>query len=246
MEAERKASSSWGWQKLNTMQSCSLYTRDHMKDLRRYLMVKYIQYLVLPSSNLTVSLLGALGSLYAAVILSSPHISRKSTTMFISHIVKADGMCLLRFLLELLRHAGCMWGGSFVTGLLHNFQTLNIHVSCLLLSFISLEAFLITLFPAESQHIRTVKHAKLTCKLVWLAVLIECLIFQAEFLRDSILSSGWNLELLQYCLRAASLLRAFAYSLGLFLRILNVWFYYKIFFNRAEGRSLSRKKHHAS
>ncbi|XP_025065512.1 P2Y purinoceptor 2-like [Alligator sinensis] len=211
--------------------------RDHMRDLRRYLVLKYIQYLVLPSSNTLLTLLGLLGSLYTTLILKSPNISYKCTVVFISHLAKADSLVFVSMVSKRIVQTfdAQILPATFTTTLLQNFLTANTHISYMLLSCVACEALLITLFPAESRHIRTVKHARQTSNIIWSLVIAECIIFQmAGFQEADIASFGINsryIWLFHFSYMAASLLRSLTSFIGLSLRIINVYIYYKIFFN---------------
>ncbi|NXE52912.1 CXCR3 protein, partial [Casuarius casuarius] len=208
-----------------------------MKDLRRYLVLKYIQYLVLSSSNAVSTFLGLLGSLYTIILLQSAKVSSKSTTVLISSIAKADilvSVCLVSDMIIWTFDVRIL-STAFTSALLQNLLTANAHISCLLLSCIAFEAYLITFFPMESRHIRTVKNAKLTSRIVWILITAECVIFQMEdFLKANSVSAhiSSNCTLLfDFSGRLAALLRSLSYFLGIFLRIVNVYFYYKIFFS---------------
>ncbi|KFP32224.1 P2Y purinoceptor 6, partial [Colius striatus] len=208
-----------------------------MKDLRRYLVLKYIQYLVLSSSTAVSTLLGLLGSLYATVILQSANVSSKSTAVLISSLAKADILVAISVVSEVLLWTFGVSSSStaLASALLQNLLTANTHGSCLLLSCVAFEAYLITFFPAQSRHFRTVRNARLTCRLLWTLVTAEC----ALFLLDDLLGAsgapaptqGLCAVLLGVSSAAAALLRALAYFLGILLRIVNVYIYYKIFFS---------------
>ncbi|XP_074133259.1 lysophosphatidic acid receptor 6-like [Sminthopsis crassicaudata] len=211
--------------------------RDHMKDLRRYLVFKYIQYLILPSPNAIISLLGLCASLYVILLLMSPNISRKSTVVFIHNVAQADilvGFSMFAMIQDTSHgeRSSC----SFQTSLWQNFQTANAHVSSLLLSCVSLEAFLITFFAAETRHLRTIRYAKVASKFIWISVIAECVVYQLECLKDlnvtSLGVSKHTLVLLNFCNTVAMLLKLLIYPIGLLLRIINVYLFYKIFFSR--------------
>ncbi|NXD37555.1 GP183 protein, partial [Copsychus sechellarum] len=198
-----------------------------MKDLRRYLALKYIQYLVLSSSNAVSTFLGLLGSAYTMILLQSARVSSKSTAVLISSLAQADILVLLSLVL-----------GSFGAGgssLARVLLMANAHLSCVLLSCVALEAYLITFLPSESRPHRTVSNARLLCRGIWLLVAAECALFLLhEHLRVGAASapscSALGL-LLQLSSTARALLQSLSYILGILLRILNVYIYYKIFFS---------------
>ncbi|XP_027649952.1 P2Y purinoceptor 6-like [Falco peregrinus] len=221
--------------------------RDHMKDLRRYLVLKYIQYLVLSSSNAISSFLGLLGSLYAIIILQSAKVSSKATVVLISSLAKADILVAISVVSEMVTWTFDVSTSptAFTSVLLQNLLTANTHVSCLLLSCVAFEAYLITFFPTESRHLRTVKNARLTSRIIWTLVTAECALFQM----DGLLKAGSTsaptrspcVLLLHFFSAAAALLRSLSYFLGILLRIVNVYFYYKIFFSMSNRSMLKTK-----
>ncbi|XP_074061489.1 lysophosphatidic acid receptor 4-like [Macrotis lagotis] len=209
-----------------------------MKDLRRYLVFKYIQYLVLPYPHVIISLLGLLASLYVILLLMSSNISRKSTVVFIHNVAKADILVVVSgFAVLQDAFQGESSTCPFQMTLWQNFQTANVHVSSLLLSCVSLEAFLITFLPIETRHIRTVRHARMASKFIWIFIIVECIVYQLASLKDlnttSLGTPKHTLVLLNFCNGTAALLKSFIYPIGLLLRIINVYLFYKIFFNRS-------------
>ncbi|NXF11789.1 LPAR4 protein, partial [Smithornis capensis] len=204
-----------------------------MKDLRRYLALKYIQYLVLSSSNTVSTVLGLLGSVYTLITLQSARVSSKSTAVFISSLAKADLLVFLGLVLEV-----CVWsfgaGACSMAAVVRSLLTANAHISGVLLSCVALEAYLITFFPAESRLLRTVRNARVTSWLVWTLVAAECGLFLAD---DALRAGGAPVPthgpwaLLALLPVAVALLRSLSYLLGILLRIFNVYIYYKIFFS---------------
>ncbi|KAM6253651.1 uncharacterized protein LJ264_008528 [Porphyrio hochstetteri] len=221
--------------------------RDHMKDLRRYLVLKYIQYLVLSSSTAVSTLLGLLGSLYTMIILQSAKVSSKSTAVLISSLAKADILVSISIVSEMV-----LWtfdvhisSTAFTSALLQNLLAANTHISCLLLSCVAFEAYLITFFPTESRHFRTVRNARLTSRIIWILVTAECVLLQMDdVLKASSTSAPTSspcVLLLHFCGTAAALLRSLSYLLGILLRIINVYIYYKIFFSMSNRSTLKTK-----
>ncbi|KAF4802221.1 C-X-C chemokine receptor type 5-like isoform X1 [Turdus rufiventris] len=214
--------------------------RDHMKDLRRYLALKYIQYLVLSSSNAVSTLLGLLGSAYTMILLHSAKVSSKSTTVLISSLAQADILVLLSLLSELL-----LGGFGAAPSLARMLLMANAQVSCVLLSCVALEAYLITFLPAQSRPYRTVRKARLLCRGIWALVAAECALFLLDELLNansaSAPSSGTLGLLFQLSSTATALLRSLSYILGILLRIVNVYIYYKIFFSMTPRSRLKSK-----
>lgn len=210
--------------------------RDHMKDLRRYLALKYIQYLVLSSSNAVSTLLGLLGSVYTMILLQSAKVSSKSTAVLISSLAQADILVFLSLVSDVVSGSfGVSPAGSALARIL---LTANTHVSCVLLSCVAFEAYLITFLPLESRPLRTVRNARLMSRVIWTLVAAECGLFlMDEHLRASS-SSGL---LFQLSSMATALLRSLSYILGILLRIINVYIYYKIFFSMSPRSRLKSK-----
>ncbi|KFQ39344.1 hypothetical protein N332_14809, partial [Mesitornis unicolor] len=207
-----------------------------MKDLRRYLVLKYIQYLVLSSSNAISTFLGLLGSLYTIIILQSAKVSSKSTVVLISSLAKADILVFISIVSDMVIRTFdvSISSTAFTSALLQNLLTANIHISCLLLSCVAFEAYLITFYPTESRHSRTVKNARLTSRIIWILVTAECALLQNDDLLKATSASASTRSphvLLFHLSTAAALLRSLSYFLGILLRIVNVYFYYKIFFS---------------
>ncbi|KFR09417.1 hypothetical protein N306_01775, partial [Opisthocomus hoazin] len=204
-----------------------------MKDLRRYLVLKYIQYLVLSSSNAVSTFLGLLGSLYTTIILQSANVSAKSTAVLISSLAKADILVVLEMVTWTF--GDLISSTAFTPALLQNLLTANTHISCLLLSCVAFEAYLITFFPTESRHLRTVRNARLTSRIIWVLVTAECTLLQMDDLLKA--SSTYAPNRSPYVLwfhfssTVTVLLRSLSYFLGILLRIVNVYIYYKIFFS---------------
>ncbi|XP_049984932.1 P2Y purinoceptor 6-like [Alexandromys fortis] len=221
---------------MNPAQLHILIHRDHMKDLRRYLVFKYIQYLVLPSPNAIMTLLGLLASLYVMLILTFPSVSRKSTVVFISNIAQADilvGCNIFSTITAGVTNSDTSLA-SFQSALRQNFQIANVHASSLLLSCVSLEAFLITFLPVETRHIRNVRCARVASKIIWAAVIIECFLYQLECIKGfnvSYLGIHRQAQLLvNFCYDTTALLKLLVYPTGVLLRIFNVYLFYKIYF----------------
>uniref|UniRef100_A0A663MTZ2 G-protein coupled receptors family 1 profile domain-containing protein n=1 Tax=Athene cunicularia TaxID=194338 RepID=A0A663MTZ2_ATHCN len=215
-----------------------------MKDLRRYLVLKYIQYLVLSSSNAVSTFLGLLGSSYAIIILQSAKVSSKSTAVLISSLAKADILVCITVVSAMVLWAfdARVSPPALAPALLQNLLTANAHVSCLLLSCVACEAYLITFFPTESRHLRTVRNARLTSRIIWMLVTAECALFQTD---DLLKATGTSAPTRSPCAllshfssTASALLRSLSYFLGIILRIVNVYIYYKIFFRSRDNVSL--------
>ncbi|XP_078066520.1 uncharacterized protein LOC144492389 [Mustelus asterias] len=240
-------------QKVRTTQSKTPQHTDYLPVLKRYLVVKYIQYMILPSANIVVLAAGAFGTLQVSVLFLSQAVSRKSTAVFISHLAAADALLVPAILVEVCRQVFDVKFASddFIQDLIRNFLTMNGYVSSLILSCISLEAFLITQFPMQSRHMRTVRYARRTSMLVWVAVLTVCMILQAECAAScDIAAPGFEKTplsgLFQYCLLIAPVVRVLFDNLVVCFRLINGFFYYKVYIARSYSRHFSNRIGHPS
>lgn len=149
--------------------------------MRRFLLLKYIQILLLPLANELLLAVGALASLYTLLLLSSPRFSRKASTVLLGQLAWADGLLLLRWSLglesglglgDVALSLGCDAEAAprLVRGLLLEAHHL---ASLLLLSCMSLEALLVSRWAAESRHVRTAQRARLACTLIWTGVALQ-------------------------------------------------------------------------
>ncbi|NXY55122.1 LPAR6 protein, partial [Callaeas wilsoni] len=200
-----------------------------MKDLRRYLALKYIQYLVLSSSNVVSTLLGLLGSAYTMVLLQSAKVSSKSTAVLISSLAQADILVFLSLVSDVV--LGSFGASPTALALARILLTANTHVSCVLLSCVAFEAYLITFLPSESRPLRTVRNARLISRGIWTLVAAECALFLMD---DHLRASGASAPSsgpLGLLFQLSALLWSLSYILGILLRIINVYIYYKIFFS---------------
>ncbi|NXD01186.1 LPAR6 protein, partial [Certhia familiaris] len=206
-----------------------------MKDLRRYLALKYIQYLVLSSSNAVSTLLGLLGSVYTMILLQSAKVSSKSTAVLISSLAQADILVFLSLVSDVVLGTFGVGFSPAASALSRILLMANTHVSCVLLSCVAFEAYLITFLPSESRSLRTVRNARQISRVIWMLVAAECALFLVDdHLRASSASapSHGPLGLLfQLPSVASALLGSLSYILGILLRIINVYIYYKIFFS---------------
>ncbi|XP_060688181.1 P2Y purinoceptor 2-like [Hemiscyllium ocellatum] len=235
-------------QKVTSVQSKDPQHTDYLHVLKRYLVVKYIQYMILPSTNIVVLVAGAIGTLHVSVLLLSQTVSKKSTAVFISHLAAADAVLVPAILLEMCHQVVDIKFApdGFIRGLIHNLLVMNINVSSLMLSCISLEAFLITQFPVQSRYIRTVRQAKRTSMLVWITVLIECVISQTEYIAAAESEELCLSPLFQYFLLIAPAVRGLFDNLLICFRFMNVFFYYKVYTTKSYSRHLSTRTGHCS
>ncbi|XP_061582352.1 uncharacterized protein LOC133447645 [Cololabis saira] len=165
--------------------------------LRRFLLLKLITVLLLPHGAAPPLLVGCTFSLWALLLLRSPHISTKPSTVLLAQLALADSLVLLRWLLQLgmaldqlmkrrmgreadsshARREGSVWCRDTASILCQ--QLLDAHqlISLLLLGLLGLEAMLVQRWPLQTRRIRTSHWTRLSCNLVWILVLLE-LVFQ--------------------------------------------------------------------
>lgn len=170
--------------------------------LRRFLLLKLAAVLLLPHSAGLPLLVACVFSLRVLSLLRSPHVSTKPSTVLLGHLAFADILVLLRWMLQLgwtlaewTETAGyefmgpineSAWWGDAVSILCQ--QLLDAHhlVSLLLLGLLGLESTLVSHWPQQTRRFRTSRWAQLSCRLVWVSVLLE-------------LAVSLNSKLLQEC-----------------------------------------------
>lgn len=208
---------------------------DPRGGLKRYLLLKYLQVLVLPGGNEVLATVGALASLYTAMLLCSPRVSRKASTVLLGQLAWTDALVGARWGLRALGWAVEDLGtlSKLRSGLLVSHQ----HASLLFLSCLSLEALLVTWRPVESRSLRTVHGARLARTLVWTAVVAELLVLQTAGHGQDLHPQGALLGLvLQGCLLIAPSLCVFSHCLRGALWLANAWVYYRLFYYPPQRR----------
>ncbi|XP_034546405.1 uncharacterized protein LOC117817750 [Notolabrus celidotus] len=164
--------------------------------LRRFLLLKLVTVLLFQGfqgAQLPL-LVSCAYSLQALLLLRSPHISIKPSTVLLGQLALADGLVLLSWTLQL--GANLNWwmeeaGFEIQTGLMKEGasawrreavstfceQLLDAHhlASLLLLGLVGLEATLVSRWPQQTRRFRTSHWAQLSCRLVWILVLTELL-----------------------------------------------------------------------
>ncbi|KAG5263679.1 hypothetical protein AALO_G00267440 [Alosa alosa] len=225
--------------------------------LRRFLLLKYIQTLLLPLGNELLLAVGALASLYTLLLLSSPHVSRKASVVLLGQLARADGLLLLRWGLglefglglgDMKLSLGCDGQATpwIVRGLLLEAHHL---ASLLLLSCVSLEALLVSHWAAESRHVRTAHHAGLVCTLIWTGVALQLGLqivgccsrdsnLEADEGSKSDMDGGLIRCFLQICATLAPLSHVLMQGLQALLWVANTWVLYKVFYRKTQkGKS---------
>jgi len=208
--------------------------------LRSFLLLKVVTVMLFPHGAVLHLLVGCMFSLRAILLLRSPHISTKPSTVFLAQLALTDGLVLLQW--AILLGATLIWGTERKTGCEEREfcwrdtvsavcqQLLDAHhlASLLLLGLLGLEAMLVSRWPLQTRRFRTSHWAQLTCRLVWILVLLEfvtLLHFKLlqDFRQHTYLST---LPTLSVCLR-----RMFW--------LMDSWLHYAVFINKPQRKKSS-------
>lgn len=172
--------------------------------LRRFLLLKLMTALLLPHRAGLPLFVCCLFSLRALLLLRSPNISTKPSTVLLGHLALTDSLVLLHWSLQLGATLVC-WlqaGREVEMGLMTETgsvqwkeavsvlcqQLLDAHdLACLLLlGLLGLEATLVSRWPQQSRRFRTSHWAQLSCSLVWILVLLELVLsLNSKLLQNS-------------------------------------------------------------
>uniref|UniRef100_A0AAY4E7X6 Uncharacterized protein n=1 Tax=Denticeps clupeoides TaxID=299321 RepID=A0AAY4E7X6_9TELE len=216
-------------------QSKSLGRLDPRSALRWFLLVKYIQVLLLPGTNELLLAMGAAASLHTLMLLSSPGTSRKVSTVLLGQLAWADGLLLLRWALGLL-----LGQLNVLVGLQQDLLEAHHNCSLLLLSCLSLEALLVAWWPVPSRRLRTAHHARLACTLIWTAVVWRLVVGQLALNlttpHDS-RSQTMLMELRSACVFLAVFTQIVWVGLRAMLWTANMWIYYNVFYYKYQKSS---------
>ncbi|XP_029966450.1 uncharacterized protein LOC115402129 isoform X2 [Salarias fasciatus] len=223
--------------------------------LRHFLLLKLATVLLCPPVADLPLLVGCAFSLRALLLLRSPHISTKPSTVLLGQLALADGLVPLRWALRLAVDLGGWvaraegeppgrWREA-VSALCLQLPDAHHLASLLLLGLLGLEATLVSRWPQQTRRLRTSQWAQLGCALVWMLVLLElvCLL-QAELLQDSRPQAG--VSVLQNSPQTGSLgpvtpqaLPAFSLTLRGTLWTVNSWMHYTVFNSKPQRRRSS-------
>lgn len=224
-------------------------------EVRRFLLLKYIQILLLPLGNEVLLAVGALASLYTLLLLSSPRFSRKASTVLLGQLAWADGLLLLRWSLGLESGLGLgdvrlsLGCDTEATPWLMRGLLLEAHhlASLLLLSCMSLEALLVSRWAAESRHVRTAQRARLACALIWTGVALQLCLQMAGHCCSHDLTS-WEVDgetkmdvlvqlirgFAQVCSTLAPLSYALTQGMQAVLWVANTWVLFAVFYSKTQ------------
>ncbi|XP_033977313.1 uncharacterized protein LOC117475248 [Trematomus bernacchii] len=241
--------SSWCWPATEIVLSASRGW------LRRFLLLKLVTVLLFPHAAGLPLLAGSVFSLRALLLLRSPHISTKPSTVLLGRLALTDSLVLLHWTLRLgatletwwteetkIREEG--WWREAVGVLCQ--QLLDAHhlASLLLLGLLGLEATLVSRWPAQTRRFRTSHWAQLSCSLVWTLVLLEMLYsLHSKLLQDSgpqtYFSTEQNSQSVPLGLVLLPSLPGFSACLRRTLWLGNLWLHYAVLYVRPQKRKSS-------
>ncbi|CAL9707347.1 unnamed protein product [Knipowitschia caucasica] len=212
--------------------------------LRSFLLLKLVTLLLFPHWTLLGLVLGCPFSLKALVLLRSPRVSTKPSTVFLYHLALTDALLILHwthvFGLRITLYLGLDSNDCVLIQDLHiswlkevwiivSNHLLDTHLlaSLCFLGFLGLEATLVSRWPLQTRAVRTSQWAQLGCTLVWVLVLLEVLfVMFAKIPRPQSEPSFFTIETLSFCLRRV-------------LWLCDVWLHYNIMNYRPQKRRSS-------
>ncbi|XP_005460555.1 uncharacterized protein LOC100690875 isoform X2 [Oreochromis niloticus] len=223
--------------------------------LRRFLLLKLVTVLLFPHGVGLPLLLGCVFSLRALLLLRSPHISTKPSTVLLSQLALSDSLVLLHWALRLgvtlgrwmeevgwkaevsfMKEGKSVWWREAAKVLCH--QLLDAHqlASLLLLGLLGLEATLVSRWPQQTRKFRTSRWAQLSCRLAWMLVLLELTsLLHFKTLQD------FRLQMYPSAFhRPGIMLPPSLPTLSCYLRkmlwLVNSWLHYAIFYGQPQRR----------
>uniref|UniRef100_A0A3P8WV09 G-protein coupled receptors family 1 profile domain-containing protein n=1 Tax=Cynoglossus semilaevis TaxID=244447 RepID=A0A3P8WV09_CYNSE len=203
-----------------------------------FILLKVTMVLLFPNRSSLPLLVGCGFSLRALLLLRSPHISTKPSTVFLVQLASSDCLILLQWTLWL--SVKLSWWtekpgrGETVSDLC--LQLLDAHhlASLLLLGLLGLEATLVSRWPQQTVRFRTSHWAHLSCALVWMFVLLEfTLSLHLQTLRKTNPDNYWS-QLQDSKLSFVGLvppsflLSTFSPCLRKLLWLMNLWLHYAL------------------
>ncbi|KAA8588530.1 uncharacterized protein LOC116696505 [Etheostoma spectabile] len=226
--------------------------------LRLFLLLKLVTVLLFPHTAGLPLLVGCVFSLRALLLLRSPNISTKPSTVLLGRLALTDSLVLLHWML--LPGAPLVWwmeeaGWETKTGLMELgesvwwnkavsmlcLQLLDAHhlASLLLLGLLGLEATLVSRWPQQTRRFRTSHWAQLSCSLVWTLVLLELLYsLHSQLLQKSRPQTNFTtLQISQSSplgLVPLPSLPGFSSCLRRTLWLVNLWLHYAVFHSRSK------------
>ncbi|KAM7389435.1 hypothetical protein PAMP_023416 [Pampus punctatissimus] len=172
--------------------------------LRQFLLLKLMTALLFPHGAGLLMLVCCLFSLQALLLLRSPHISTKPSTVLLGQLALTDSLVLLHWGLRLGAVLVC-WlqlghevemslvteGNSVqwievVSVLCQQLLDAHLLATLLMLGLLGLEATLVSRWPQQTRRFRTSHWAQLSCSLIWILVLLElALLLNSKLLQNN-------------------------------------------------------------
>ncbi|KAJ0050109.1 hypothetical protein NL108_011976 [Boleophthalmus pectinirostris] len=211
--------------------------------LRGFLFLKVVTLLLFPHWTALGLILGCPFSIKALVLLLSPQISTKPTTVFLFHLALADALLMLHWMLPIGHKIAICFGVDFNNFLTQDLQILwlknaftifsnhlldaHLLASLFFLGFVGLEATMVSRWPLQTRNIRTSHWAQLGCSLVWVLVLSELvLVIFSTIQNTQTPPSFFSLDTLSFCLRRV-------------LWLYDLWVHYNIIYHKPQKRRSS-------
>lgn len=162
--------------------------------------------LLFPCGAVLPLLVGCVFSLQALLLLRSPHLSTKPSTVLLGQLALIDSLLLLHWGLGLglamevglglgmeVGLGKALWRPEALCVLCQELLDAHHLASLLLLGLLGLEAVLVSRWPLQTRRLRTAHSARLACTLVWTLVLFKLLVLQASQLHHSLVPHSADL-----------------------------------------------------
>ncbi|XP_051276705.1 uncharacterized protein LOC127374990 [Dicentrarchus labrax] len=226
--------------------------------LRRFLLLKLVTVLLFPRSVGLPLLVGCMFSLRVLLLLRSPHISTKPSTVFLGQLALTDSLVLLHWMLQLgatlawwmeagceinmgvMKEGGSVWWREAVSVLCQQLLDAHYLASLLLLGLLGLEATLVSRWPQQTRRFRTSRWAQLSCSLIQALVLLELLFsLHSKLMQDS-RHQTYSLTLQNSQTSSLGLpllsLPAFSSCMRRTLWLVNLWLHYAVLYIKPQKR----------
>ncbi|XP_047210307.1 uncharacterized protein LOC124860782 [Girardinichthys multiradiatus] len=148
--------------------------------LRRFLLLKLVTVLLFPHGDELPLLVSCVFSLRALLLLRSPQISTKPSTVFLGQLARTDALVLLHWVIRLGLTVRWWVDEAEMSPMRQTLSILSQQVleahhlaSLLLLGLLGLEAMLVSRWPLQTRRFRTSQWAQFCCSLLWALVLLE-------------------------------------------------------------------------
>ncbi|XP_071397419.1 uncharacterized protein [Centroberyx affinis] len=227
--------------------------------LRRFLLLKLVTVLLFPHGAGLPLLVGCMSSLQALLLLRSPLISTKPSTVFLGRLALTDGLLLLHWALRLgaslgrwveaglevemglVKEGESVWWWEAVSVLCQRLLDAHHLASLLLLGLLGLEATLVSRWPLQTRRFRTSHWAQLSCSLVLVLVLLELLLLLASKLHQDSGPQTNSLALqdpqtASLSLAPPSSLPTVSICLRRALWLVNSWLHYAVLYSKPKRR----------